>query len=300
MQKITDQLSQRLNGSKKSYQELRQETLSDKEVQDFILQHDLSEEEIVRSMSKFFEYIKERDKFLSPSDTSILKGYRPVLIKNEGYADVSYQETEELLAAQAQANIKQRIKLVNLPKTLRQVSAQDLDFDDLNRIEVQGFLQDFIDRVGEKGQKGLYLYGSFGIGKTFLMAYLAHELSEKHQMATTLLHFPSFSVDIKNAISQGTVKEMIDEVKSSPVLVLDDIGAEQFSAWLRDDVLQVILQYRMQEELPTFFTSNFSLEDLERHFANGRSGDETWQAKRLMERIRFLASPLFLKGANRR
>lgn len=46
------------------------------------------------------------------------------------------------------------------------------------------------------------------------------------------------------------------------VLVLDDIGAEQHSPWVRDDVLQVILQYRMQENLPTFFTSNLSFDDL--------------------------------------
>ncbi len=36
------------------------------------------------------------------------------------------------------------------------------------------------------------------------------------------------------------------------------------SAWVRDEILQVILQHRMQENLTTFFTSNFE-EDLERH-----------------------------------
>ncbi|MFX3801877.1 primosomal protein DnaI, partial [Streptococcus suis] len=36
------------------------------------------------------------------------------------------------------------------------------------------------------------------------------------------------------------------------------------------------------------------------HFASGKSGDETWQAKRVMERIRYLARDLHLKGNNRR
>ena len=115
-----------------------------------------------------------------------------------------------------------------------------------------------------------------------------------------MLHYPTFVVDIKNAIKDGSVKERIDEIKLAQVLVLDDIGAEQHSPWVRDDVLQVILQYRMQENLPTFFTSNFSFDDLERHFASGKSGDETWQAKRVMERIRYLARDLHLKGNNRR
>ena len=47
------------------------------------------------------------------------------------------------------------------------------------------------------------------------------------------------------------------------------------SAWVRDEILQVILQHRMQENLPTFFTSNFNFEELERHFAASRNGDET-------------------------
>ncbi len=78
---------------------------------------------------------------------------------------------------------------------------------------------------------------------------------------------------LKMGSEDGSVKEQIDAVKEAEVLVLDDIGAEQFS-WIRDDVLQVILQYRMIEELPTFFTSNYSFADLEAKLSNGRQGDE--------------------------
>ena len=95
-------------------------------------------------------------------------------------------------------------------------------------------------------------------------------------------------------------EEQIDQIKQSEILVLDDIGAEQQSPWIRDDVLQVILQYRMQENLLTFFTSNLDVKGLEEHFAASRSGDETWQAKRVMERIRYLAREIHLQGDNRR
>ena len=125
-------------------------------------------------------------------------------------------------------------------------------------------------------------------------------LSLIHIFTTTIIHYPSFTIDVKNGIKDGSVKEQIDAVKQAEVLVLDDIGAEQFSSWIRDDVLQVILQHRMIEELPTFFTSNYSFADLEAKLSNGRQGDETWQAKRVMERIRFLAKEIHLKGVNRR
>ena len=42
------------------------------------------------------------------------------------------------------------------------------------------------------------------------------------------------------------------------------------------------------------------LKDLKNIFAASRSGDETWQAKRVMERIRYLAREIHLQGDNRR
>jgi len=50
-------------------------------------------------------------------------------------------------------------------------------------------------------------------------------------------------------------------------LILDDIGAESISEWVRDEVLGAILQYRMSENLPTCYTSNFDYELLEQYLA---------------------------------
>lgn len=299
MKSVQDKLSQATNPSPKSYQQLYQEIVSDTEVAAFIKKEGLTQKEITLSISKFLEYISQRDLFVKQDEAYIAKGYQPVLVMNEGYADVSYLETEELVEYRRLEAIKNRIQLINMPASLKNVTVADIDKNDENRVEVMLAITDFVKRFEEK-PKGLYIYGNFGIGKSYLMAYLANLLSKTYLQSTTMLHYPTFVVDTKNAIKDGSVKERIDEIKLAQVLVLDDIGAEQHSPWVRDDVLQVILQYRMQENLPTFFTSNFSFDDLERHFASGKSGDETWQAKRVMERIRYLARDLHLKGNNRR
>lgn len=39
--------------------------------------------------------------------------------------------------------------------------------------------------------------------------------------------------------------------------MIDDIGADSMSSWVRDEVLGVILEYRMQQQLPTFFYLEF-------------------------------------------
>lgn len=282
------------------YQDLVQKVMKDPDVAAFVQQESLNQDELNRSISKFNQYITERDKFLLGDTDYIAKGYKPILVMNHGYADVSYEETPELIAAEKEAAIKKRLNLINFPSSLKNVSFLDVYRDDVQRLTVLKRMIEFVNDY-PNNLKGLYLYGDFGVGKSFMVAALAHDLSEKRGVSSTLLHYPSFVIDVKNAIGDGNVKTLVDEIKLSEVLILDDIGAEQSTAWVRDEILQVILQYRMQENLPTFFTSNFNFEDLEKHFAKGKNGnDETWEARRVMERIRYLAEETRLEGVNRR
>ena len=282
------------------YQDLVQKIMKDPDVAAFIQQESLNQDELSRSISKFNQYITERDKFLRGDTDYIAKGYKPILIMNHGYADVSYEETPELIAAEKEAAIKKRLNLINFPSSLKNVSFLDVYRDDVQRLTVLNRMIEFVNDY-PNNLKGLYLYGDFGVGKSFMVAALAHDLSEKRGVSSTLLHYPSFVIDVKNAISDGNVKTLVDEIKLSEVLILDDIGAEQSTPWVRDEILQVILQYRMQENLPTFFTSNFDFEDLEKHFAKVKQGpDEIWEARRVMERIRYLAEETRLEGVNRR
>lgn len=286
--------------SRFQYQDLVHQIVKDPDVAAFIQKESLSQEELNRSISKFNQYITERDKFLRGDTDYIARGYKPVLVMNHGYADVSYEETPELIAAEKEAAIKKRLKLINLPSSLKNVSFLDVYRDDVARLAVLNRMIKFVNDYPEN-RKGLYLYGDFGVGKSFMVAALAHDLSEKRGVSSTLLHYPSFVIDVKNAIGDGNVKNLVDEIKQAEVLILDDIGAEQSTPWVRDEILQVILQYRMQEDLPTFLTSNFNFEDLEKHFAKGKNGnDETWEARRVMERIRYLAEETRLEGENRR
>ena len=286
--------------SRFQYQDLVRQIVKDPDVAAFIQKESLSQEELNRSISKFNQYITERDKFLRGDTDYIARGYKPILVMNHGYADVSYEETPELIAAEKEAAIKKRLNLINFPSSLKNVSFLDVYRDDVRLLTVLNRMIKFVNAY-PNNLKGLYLYGDFGVGKSFMVAALAHDLSEKRGVSSTLLHYPSFVIDVKNAIGDGNVKTLVDEIKLAEVLILDDIGAEQSTAWVRDEILQVILQYRMQEDLPTFFTSNFNFEDLEKHFAKGKNGnDETWEARRVMERIRYLAEETRLEGENRR
>lgn len=102
------------------------------------------------------EYISQRDLFVKQDEAYIAKGYQPVLVMNEGYADVSYLETEELVEYRRLEAIKNRIQLINMPASLKNVTVADIDKNDENRVEVMLAITDFVKRFEGK-PKGSYI-----------------------------------------------------------------------------------------------------------------------------------------------
>ena len=84
--------------------------------------------------------------FVKQDEAYIAKGYQPVLVMNEGYADVSYLETEELVEYRRLEAIKNRIQLINMPASLKNVTVADIDKNDENRVEVMLAITDFVKR----------------------------------------------------------------------------------------------------------------------------------------------------------
>ena len=70
--------------------------------------------------------------------------------------------------------------------------------------------------------------------------------------------------------------------------------------WSRDEVLGTILQYRMQEGLTTFFTSNLTIDELESHFSISKEKVEKVKAKRIIERIKYLTTEIVMVSVNKR
>ena len=92
----------------------------------------------------------------------------------------------------------------------------------------------------------------------------------------------------------------MEYIKKVPLLLIDDIGAESTTPWSRDEILMPILQYRMDSSLPTFFTSNCTLKELESHFSNSKNGIEEVKARRIIERIKQLTEEIKLVSDNLR
>ena len=190
------------------------------------------------------------------------------------------------------------VMIVDMPKEILDASMKNIYTDDKNRLETIKWLTTFIKKyeMGEK-TKGLYLTGNFGCGKTYLVAACFNELAKKGKKVA-IVYYPEFLRELKESFSDD-FKNIFNKTKKAELLLIDDIGAETTTNWNRDEILGTILQYRMQESLPTFFTSNLSIKELEEHLA-GSDSEGKIKARRIIERIKYLTDNITMIAENRR
>ena len=190
-------------------------------------------------------------------------------------------------------------KFYEMPSEIKLAKMSNIDLEK-NRASIIKFLKKFYDNY-KKNQsgKGLYLHGSFGSGKTYMVSALLNELS-KEGYKVVIVYYPELLRSIKESFNNEDYKERFDEIKNADLLLLDDIGAETASSWNRDEILGTILQYRMDNKKSTFFTSNLNLDELENHFILNKTTEEQIKSRRIMERIKYLTESLELIGENKR
>ncbi|WP_019251372.1 primosomal protein DnaI [Limosilactobacillus reuteri] len=310
MQSLNKTLQELMRGQNiaNNIQQTMKQVYADKDVQAFLNENRdrLSKEAIKRGQSKLYEFFHEKQ-LIEKGVPTVAPGYSPQLVISAGQIDVTYVPTKQLLERQRQRYIQRLVNSINMPKFIKNASYDDYylneDTQTNTRTKAIQAAMDFTDNYQkDKFQPGLYLYGQFGVGKTYLLGAIANELAKSKGVATTMVHFPSFAVEMRNSIKQNNTGEKLDAIKRAPILMLDDIGAGAMTTWVRDDILGVILECRMQEELPTFFSSNFSMEELQNnHLAINAQGDnEPLKAARIMERVKYLSREIEMEGKNLR
>ncbi len=211
----------------------------------------------------------------------------------------SYQMCAKKEKEEEKKAYQKKISYFQIPKEIANASFKELYKDSKARLPIVQYFRSFMeDYLAGKKVKGLYLCGSFGSGKTYMIAALFNELAKK-DIASCMVYYPELLRDLKSSF-HDTYEEKYETVKKAPLLLLDDLGAENNTTWARDEVLGPILQYRMEEDLPTFFTSNFSLEEVEQLLSNTGNMTEKVKAKRIIERIKQLSTVMQLNSKNRR
>ena len=132
---------------------------------------------------------------------------------------------------------------------------------------------------------GLLILGPCGVGKTHLAVAVLRGLVFRREVEGIFYDFRELLRRIQNsynAVSQGSEMEILKPVLESPVLVLDDLGAERPTEWVRD-TFAYILNSRYNRKLTTIITTNF--EDRVREPRSAGDGTRLSAEESLEERI---------------
>ncbi len=272
--------------------------MMDKDFNNLVKNLKLKKDLVLKNVSKLEETVLELD------NCKTCKGFHECKNKVKGHVYYPSPNNDKLDFDYITCKFeKKRLKALEEKETnSKQVEfarMKDIDITDKKRVEFIKLIKTFYDDFDPgKNMKGMYVHGSFGSGKTYLLSSLFNELKIKKNVESIIVYFPELLRNLREDFD--LLERKIRELKYIDLLLIDDIGAENVSAWSRDEVLGTILQHRMNENLPTFFTSNLNIKELENHLSLTKNNEDKVKARRIIERIKQLTTEIELISANRR
>lgn len=277
------------------------ELIKDNNIIKVLKKYDLKRKDIEENWIEFLEYKEDLDickacKSLKDCP-KVSKGMIREFDYYDGIIKLSLKPCKYGLSHFNDQNVLNNILLKNVSSKILLTKPSDLSFK--NDLESNGMaiIKILSDYINKPTNKGFYLYGNEGIGKSTIMGFLIRCLVIKGYKCG-FIHFPTFLMDLKSSFGNEGVNSSIELMKNLDYLVIDDVGGENVTPWSRDEILSAVLAYRLQNEKATFFTSEYSLEKLKKIYILKTTDKE--RAERLVSRMKAVSMPLELKGKDLR
>ncbi len=160
---------------------------------------------------------------------------------------------------------------------------RDKTFESFNA-DVSGVRRAYVRAMeyAKRPQGWLILFGNYGVGKTHLAAAIANEaLRRNYRVLFTIV--PDLLDHLRSTFgpsSEVEYDERFETIRDVALLVLDDLGTENTTAWAREKLFQII-NHRYNFALPTVITSNRKPEDIDPRIFS-RMSDRTLSEEHIM------------------
>ncbi|UHA74584.1 primosomal protein DnaI [Paenibacillus sp. 481] len=301
-----------LSGRRAQAEQKMAEMLEDPLIMQFRSKYPWLDDRTLRiNMSKLYQYLTEYRRCsncpgLDNCQNDFRGHYTMLSAENvNGHALIYDRKVpcKKLTAYERQRTIQNRVRSFYVDETAfkQGYSPEEMIRNDYERTPAVTAVMEYAVQIKENGlqPEGLYLYGPFGTGKTYLMSYVLYELA-RVDYTGVIVYMPEFVEDLKSMFQEPQkLRDTIEMMKEADLLVFDDIGAENMTPWVRDHVLGSILNYRMNRK-PTLYTSNYDMDGLMKHFSYTRDGEDIHKAERIMDRIRPFVNIIEVQGSNKR
>lgn len=187
-----------------------------------------------------------------------------------------------------------------IPKHFFSVTIDDFNTYGESMLEnAKSIVSDYISDIDETyfSGRGLYLYGSNGVGKSMLGSIIVKE-AYRHRYSSKRITFVEYINEYTKIWKSQSIeeKESLEDLfysytKAVDFLVLEEIGKESTKPDLAVTILEDCLRYREEHGLCTIICTNLSLKDLIAL---------KYQSKSIESLIRGSMTPIKIIGVDRR
>lgn len=120
----------------------------------------------------------------------------------------------------------------------------------------------------------LLLEGGYGCGKTHLAAAIANDAVSRG-VPTLFITVPDLLDSLRFAFAdpETTFEQRFEEIRNADLLILDDFGTQNATAWAQEKLFQII-NYRYINKMPTVITTNLMLDEIEGRIRSRLQDDE--------------------------
>jgi DNA replication protein DnaC len=183
------------------------------------------------------------------------------------------------------------------------------------RAVTQRYANEFLTPQGFT-HSGLLFIGPPGVGKTHLAVGVLVEVIERYSVRGRFVELNSFFNQMQSTFGQASsesTQAVLAPLMEAQLLVLDELGTQQPTPWIRD-VLYLVINTRYTRRLPTLFTTNYRFSTAAdpapgkaQNLDRGRDPDPTWDEAAalgtrlpamLVSRLYEMAQAVVLTGAD--
>jgi DNA replication protein DnaC len=140
------------------------------------------------------------------------------------------------------------------------------DSEDLPEGDISSLKKAFkaAQEFAQKPGGWLVIMGGYGSGKTHLAAAIANYRADAH-VPPLFVVIPDLMDHLRatfNPHSTVSLDRRFEEVRTAPLLILDDLGTQSSTQWVKEKLYQ-LFNHRYNAELPTVITTTASLEEMD-------------------------------------
>jgi len=156
------------------------------------------------------------------------------------------------------ARVQRLLEKARIPRRYEHCDLESYLPNHESQKKAKAYVQRFLDKYPQI-DVGLLFLGNCGVGKTHLAVALLRQVITEKGDAGLFYDFRDLLREIQaswNSVSQSSELEVLRPVLEARVLVLDELGANKPTEWVRDTIAHII-NCRYNDKQLTIFTSNY-------------------------------------------